>query len=221
MNRAEVAKKIDHTNLKPEATEEDIRKLCREAQEYGFCAVCVNPCKVQIAASLLKGTDIKVCSVIGFPLGAHTTKLKVAEAEQAVTDGATEIDMVMNIGWLKEGNHRLVEEDIRAVRAALAQEIILKVIIEAALLSDDEKRDAAKLVIQAGGDFVKTSTGFNPAGGASLSDVSLLKAVVGSNAKIKAAGGIRDAKTAIQFIEAGTDRIGASSSATIINEIPN
>ena len=220
MNRAEIARRIEHTNLKPDATEQAIVKLCQEAREHGFHAVCVNPCRVLIAVSALPGTHIHVCSVVGFPLGANTSRLKAAEATGAITDGAREIDMVMNIGWFKEGNRKLTEQDIRTVRAAIGDEPVLKVIIEAAILSNAEKCDAAKLVIQAGGNFVKTATGLHPAGGATVQDVKLLKSVVGSHAKIKAAAGIHDAETAIQMIEAGADRIGTSAAVAIMGAVP-
>ncbi|MCZ6481361.1 MAG: deoxyribose-phosphate aldolase [candidate division NC10 bacterium] len=221
MNRVDIASRIEHTNLKPDATEEAVVKLCQEAKENGFHGVCVNPCRVHVAASALRGAGIQVCSVVGFPLGAHTSRLKATEAGEAITNGATEIDMVMNIGWFKEGNRILAEQDIRAVRTAISENTILKVIIEAAVLSQREKCDAAKLVVHAGGNFVKTSTGFHPAGGATVKDVKLLKSVVGNDAKIKAAGGIRDARTVLQMIGAGADRIGTSSSVAIMGEIPN
>lgn len=221
MNRVDIASRIEHTNLKPDATEEAGVKLCQEAKENGFHGVCVNPCRVHVAASALRGAGIQVCSVVGFPLGAHTSRLKATEAGEAITNGATEIDMVMNIGWFKEGNRILAEQDIRAVRTAISENTILKVIIEAAVLSQREKCDAAKLVVHAGGNFVKTSTGFHPAGGATVKDVKLLKSVIGNDAKIKAAGGIRDARTVLQMIGAGADRIGTSSSVAIMGEIPN
>lgn len=219
MNRTDVARMIDHTNLRPDLIEEAILRLCREAQEYGFYAVCVHPCRVRIAASALRESEIRVCSVVGFPLGANTSRLKAAEATEAIADGANEIDMVMNIGWFKEGNRKLAEDDIGMVRKAIGGDVVLKVIIEAAILSDREKCDAATLVVQAGGDFVKTSTGFHSSGGATAEDVKLLKSVVGSDAKIKAAGGIREAKSVFQMIEAGADRIGTSASIAIIREI--
>ncbi len=221
MNRVDIASRIEHTNLKPDATEEAVVKLCQEAKENGFHGVCVNPCRVHVAASALRGAGIQVCSVVGFPLGAHTSRLKATEAGEAITNGATEIGMVMNIGWFKEGNRILAEQDIRAVRTAISENTILKVIIEAAVLSQREKCDAAKLVVHAGGNFVKTSTGFHPAGGATVKDVKLLKSVIGNDAKIKAAGGIRDARTVLQMIGAGADRIGTSSSVAIMGEIPN
>lgn len=221
MNRVDIASRIEHTNLKPDATEEAVVKLCQEAKENGFDTVCVNPCWVRMATSALRGTKVQVCSVAGFPLGAHTSRLKAAEAAGAMSDGATEIDIVMNIGWFKEGNRILAEQDIRAVRTAIGENTILKVIIEAPVLSQREKCDAAKLVVHAGGNFVKTSTGFHPAGGATVEDVKLLKSVIGNDAKIKAAGGIRDARTVLQMIGAGADRIGTSSSVAIMGEIPN
>ncbi len=221
MDRTQVARRIDHTNVRPEATEKDILALCQEATGYGFYAVSVNPCRIRVAVEALRGTGIHVGSTVGFSTGATTTRLKVIEAEQALSEGSTELDMVMNIGWLKEGNLKLVEEDIRAVGTAAGKDIILKVIIETALLSDGEKTDAAKMVVQAGAHFVKTSTGFYPGRGATVEDVKLLKAVVGNSAKVKAAGGIRDAETAIRMIEAGADRIGTSTGVAIVTAISN
>ncbi len=220
MNRREVSKRIDHTNVRAEATEHDILRLCREAIECGFYAVSINPCRVRLAVEALRGTGIHVGSTVGFSVGATTTRIKVIEAEAALADGATELDMVMNIGWLKDGHFKRVEEDIRAVGTAASKGIVLKVIIETALLSDSEKAEAAKIVVLAGADFVKTSTGLYPGGGATVADVKLLKAVVGNDARIKAAGGIRDAKSAIQMIEAGADRIGTSAGVAIVTAIP-
>lgn len=220
MNRTQLAKRIDHTNVRAEASKKDILTLCKEATECGFYAVSVNPCRVRLAVEALQGTGITVGSTVGFLMGATTTRTKVMEAEEALSDGAMELDMVMNIGWLKDGYFTTVEGDIRAVGTAAGTNVILKVIIETALLTDSEKADAAKIVVQAGAEFVKTSTGFYPGGGATVGDVKLLKRVVGNNAKVKAAGGIRDAATAIQMIGAGADRIGTSAGVTIVTAIP-
>lgn len=220
MNRTQLAKRIDHTNVRAEASKKDILTLCKEATECGFCAVSVNLCRVRLAVEALQGTGITVGSTVGFSMGATTTRTKVMEAEEALSDGAMELDMVMNIGWLKDGDFTRVEEDIRAVGTAAGTNVILKVIIETALLTGSEKADAAKIVVQAGAEFVKTSTGFYPGGGATVGDVTLLKGVVGNNAKVKAAGGIRDAATAIQMIEAGADRIGTSAGVAIVTAIP-
>lgn len=205
---------IDHTNLKPAATPEDIKALCREAREFGFKAVCVNSCYVSLVSELLKGSDVLVCSVAGFPLGAMSAAAKRFEAEQAVKDGASEIDMVMNIGLAKAGDWEGVEKDIAAVREG-AGKAILKVIIEACYLTDEEKVAACQSAVRAGADFVKTSTGFGPSG-ATIEDVRLMKKTVEGKARVKAAGGIRDKETARAMIEAGADRIGTSSGPAII-----
>lgn len=214
----EIAKFIDHTLLKPEATPDEIAKLCHEAREYRFAAVCVNPPYVKQCAQLLRGTDVAVCTVVGFPLGAHTTEVKVFEAQQAITDGATEIDMVINLGALKAEQYDRVREDIRAVCvAAHARGAIVKVIIEAALLTDDEKVRACELAREAGADFVKTSTGFGP-GGATVHDVALMARTVGGQLGVKAAGGIRSYEQAQAMIAAGATRIGASAGVKIVAE---
>lgn len=212
-----LAAAIDHTLLKPDATDNQIRRLCQEAMAYHFATVCVQPCHVRLAAELTAGSGVKVCSVAGFPLGANVTAVKVAEARQAIEDGAAEIDMVMRIGALKGGDGATVLGDIRAVVDVCHEhQAICKVIIETALLTDEEKVQACELVRQAGADFVKTSTGFGP-GGATVSDVALLKrAVSGSRVQVKAAGGIRTLDTARQMIEAGATRIGTSSGVAII-----
>jgi len=211
-----LAGKIDHTLLKPEATEEDIVKLCQEAMEYDFGTVFVHPCRAPLAISTLTSSLVRVGSVAGFPFGANLTKLKVGEAMSLVAEGVDEIDMVMNIGWLMEGNLQGVEKDLKAVRSAIGETIVLKVIIESAVLPVPLKRQAAELVVAAGADFVKTSTGMHPAGGASIEDVQLLKEVVQDQIQVKAAGGIRNAEQALAMIQAGADRIGTSSGVEIL-----
>jgi deoxyribose-phosphate aldolase len=214
----DIVKFIDHTLLKPEATPAEIEKLCGEAKEHHFAAVCVNPPYVKQCAGQLRGTDVTVCAVIGFPLGAHTTETKVFETTQAVADGAREIDMVINIGALKAKQFVFVRDDIRAVcDAAHAGSAILKVIIEAALLTDDEKMRACELARDAGADFVKTSTGFGP-GGATVHDVALMARTVGGQLGVKAAGGIRNYEQAQAMIAAGATRIGASAGVKIVAE---
>jgi deoxyribose-phosphate aldolase len=214
----EIAGLIDHTLLKPEATREQIETLCREAREYGFASVCVNPCWVLACAERLRGSETRVCTVAGFPLGATTPATKAFEAARAVSEGACEVDMVMNVGALKSGDYRLVERDIAGVVAACRPaRALVKVIIEAALLTDDEKVKACVIVKAAGADFVKTSTGFGP-GGATAADVALMRRVVGPAMGVKAAGGVRDLKSAQALIEAGADRIGASVGVKIVQE---
>lgn len=211
----DISKAIDHTLLKPDASKAGIRKLCNEAALYGFKAVCVNPSHVVLCKELLKGTDVKVATVVGFPLGANTTETKVFETKDSVLKGADEIDMVINIGALKEGDYKLVEDDIKAVVDACRGQAIVKVIIETCLLTDEEKRKACELSMSAGAHFVKTSTGFST-GGATVEDVALMKSVVGDNLEVKASGGVRDRETAIKMIEAGATRIGTSSGIKII-----
>jgi deoxyribose-phosphate aldolase len=219
MNREELAKYIDHTNLKPYASREDIKKLCEEAKKYGFYAVCVNPYRVKDAKEFLKGSDIKIASVVGFPLGATFTETKVQEALMAIHSGAQEIDMVMNIGALKDGNYEFVEADIReVVEAVHPVGVKVKVIIETCYLTKDEIVKACQLAKRAGADFVKTSTGFGTAG-AKVEDVKLMREVVGEEMGVKAAGGIHTAKEAIEMIEAGANRIGASRSVQIIESM--
>lgn len=214
----DIAKYIDHTLLKPDATPADIEKLCREARQYGFAAVCVNPPFVKQCAQLLRGSGVAVACVVGFPLGAHTTATKVFETQQAIVDGATEIDMVMNIGALKAKKDDYVRDDIRAVvDAAHRAGALVKVIIEAALLTDEEKVRASRLAKEAGADFVKTSTGFGP-GGATVHDVALLRQAVGPEMGVKAAGGIRTFPQAQEMIAAGATRIGASAGVRIVQE---
>lgn len=207
---------IDHTNLKPTATEADIRRICSEAVEYGFASVCVNPVHVALVARQLKGSTVKTCSVVGFPLGAHTSGIKAAEAAQAVRDGAEEIDMVINIGALKAGNLEKVEQDIRGVVEAVPGRTV-KVIIETCYLEDEEKRMACECAMRAGAAFVKTSTGFG-SGGATVEDIKLMKTVVGDTLKVKASGGIRNFEDAKAMILAGADRIGASAGIKILDE---
>ncbi|KZE40078.1 2-deoxyribose-5-phosphate aldolase [Bhargavaea cecembensis] len=210
-----VASMIDHTLLKPEVTKEQIVKLCSEAREYQFASVCVNPYWVDTAASELSGSDVKVCTVIGFPLGAGTKETKAFETKDAIKKGAQEIDMVINIGALKSGDEETVEADIRAVVEAAAGQAIVKVIIETCLLTDDEKIIACRLSKQAGADFVKTSTGFST-GGATVEDVALMRLTVGDEMGVKASGGVRSLEDLQAMAEAGATRIGASSGVKIM-----
>lgn len=211
---ADLAPLIDHTLLKPEATEAQIRQLCAEAKQYGFASVCVNPTWVPLCAQLLKGTPVKVCTVIGFPLGATDTQTKADETRHAVANGAQEIDMVINVGALKSGKEKLVEEDIRAVVQAAGGHTV-KVIFETSLLSDPEKVLACQLSTRAGAHFVKTSTGFSTAG-ATEHDVALMRRSIHPDMQVKASGGIRDRETAIKMVQAGATRIGASASIAIV-----
>ena len=213
---AEMAQYIDHTLLKPEATPAAFDKLCEEAVSYGFKAVCVNSGWVAYVANKLKGTEIAVCSVIGFPLGAMHSQGKAFEARQAVEDGALELDMVLNIGAMKAGNLVAVEEDILAVRHEAKAPVLLKVIIETCLLTTAEKVKACEIAQKAGADFVKTSTGFS-AGGATLEDVALMRKTVGPEMGVKASGGIKDYETAAAMIAAGATRIGAGAGVAIVS----
>ena len=206
---------IDHTILKPETTQEQVEKILSEAKEYDFASVCVNPTWVSLAADSLKDSDVKVCTVIGFPLGANTSAVKAFETEDAIANGADEIDMVINIGALKAGNDALVLDDIKAVVDASGDKLV-KVIIEACLLTDEEKVRACQLSKEAGADYVKTSTGFST-GGATVADVALMRKTVGPDMGVKASGGARSYEDAIAFIEAGASRIGASSGVAIMN----
>lgn len=211
-----LARMIDHTMLKPDATIDEITKLCNEAKQYHFASVCVNPGFVSLCSSLLKGTDVKVCTVIGFPLGATTTEVKRLEAEQAIANGATEIDMVINVGQLKSGNYDYVLNDVnKVVLAAKAHRNVCKVILETALLTDEEKVKACLICKKAGADFVKTSTGFSK-GGATVGDIALMRKIVGSAIGVKASGGIRSKEDAEAMIASGADRIGASASVKIV-----
>ena len=207
-------KYIDHTLLKQDATEEQIDRLLSEAKDYDFASVCVNPCWVAHAKSGLENTDVKVCTVVGFPLGATTSAVKAYETKEAIQNGADEIDMVINVGALKSGNAALVESDIRAVVEASGDKLV-KVIIETCLLTDEEKVLACQLAQKAGADFVKTSTGFST-GGATLPDVKLMRQTVGPDMGVKAAGGARSYADAVAFVEAGATRIGTSSGVAIL-----
>lgn len=211
-----IAKMIDHTNLKPYTTLEDIEKLCNEAKEYGFASVCINPSNVRFAAELLKNKAINVCTVVGFPLGANTSKIKFFETKDAVESGATEIDMVMNIGMLKSGFEDNVKEDINGVVVAAGGNTV-KVIIETTLLTDDEIIKASEIIKESGADFIKTSTGIGYSG-AKVEDIRLIKKTIGSSLNIKASGGIRNLKTALDMKKAGATRIGTSSGVQIMEE---
>ena len=213
---AGLARYIDHTLLKPEATEDQFRKLCEEARQHSFASVCVNPSWVALCAGLLKGSPVKVCTVIGFPLGATTPTTKAIETRDAIANGADEIDMVINVGALKSGNDALVKDDIEAVVAAARGRAIVKVILETALLTKEEKIKACLLSKMAGADFVKTSTGFVP-GGATVEDIALMRETVGPDMGVKASGGIRDTKTAADMVAAGATRLGASASVAIVS----
>jgi deoxyribose-phosphate aldolase len=209
-----IASLIDHTLLKPTATKQDIVKLCEEAKKYGFFAVCVNPMYVSFCKSLLRDTSVKVCTVVGFPLGATTTAVKVFESKEAIDNGADEIDMVINVSALRSKDYNYVLEDISAVREVTKGKI-LKVIIETAYLNEEEKIKACELAKEAKADFVKTSTGFAPTG-ATVEDVSLMRKIVGLEMGVKASGGIRTIKDVLKMIKAGANRIGTSSSVEII-----
>lgn len=214
--RKPIASYIDHTLLKADATMGDITRIAGEAASYGFASVCVNPCWVPLCRKLLDGTGVKVCTVVGFPLGAASSRAKAAETAAAVEDGADEIDMVINIGYLRSGMDDEVLGDIKAVREACLGKV-LKVIIEACLLTDEEKIRACRLAEEAGADFVKTSTGFS-SGGATVADVALMRKAVGGRLKVKAAGGIRTLADARAMIGAGASRIGASAGIAIVRE---
>lgn len=212
-----IAHLIDHTLLKPEAKKTDIIKLAEEAKEYRFASVCVNPTWVKTAAEVLKNTpEVKVCTVIGFPLGATTPETKAFETKNAIENGAGEIDMVINIGALKDGDDELVERDIRAVVEAAKGKALVKVIIETCLLTDEEKVRACEFSVKAGADYVKTSTGFST-GGATVEDVSLMRKTVGENVGVKASGGVRSAEDMEKMVAAGATRIGTSSGVKLVN----
>lgn len=215
--RKEIARLIDHTLLRPDATREDCDRLCDEAEQYGFGAVCVPPLYVERVARRLQGTGIRVATVIGFPHGTQSTWTKVAEARDMVAAGAAELDMVLALGPLKSGEYDYVRDEIRAV-VRVAPDAVIKVILETALLDDVEKRIACELSLEAGAHFVKTSTGFS-GGGATAEDVALLRCVVGARAGVKASGGIRDAATLLQMIDAGANRIGTSSGVAIMRQL--
>ena len=208
------AKMIDHTLLKPEASKEQIRKLCQEAEKYGFHSVCVNSSYVYFCVQLLKDTDVKVCTVIGFPLGAASTAAKAAEARAAVDDGAEELDMVIHVGMIKSGDWDYVKQDIVSVVEAAGGKALVKVILETCLLTDEEKEKACLICKEAGADFVKTSTGFST-GGATEEDVALMRKTVGADMGVKASGGIRSIEDAQRMVQAGADRLGTSSGIAI------
>ena len=207
-------KYIDHTILKATASSTDVQKLCEEAIEHEFYSVCVNGCYVADAKHLLQGTDVKVAAVVGFPLGAMTTASKVFEAKEAIENGASEIDMVINVAKLKDGEFDYVENEIRLIKEAIGNNV-LKVIIETCYLTDEEKVKACELSLVAKADYVKTSTGFGT-GGATYEDVKLMKSVVGDNAKVKASGGVRDKETAQKYVDLGAERLGTSSGIEIV-----
>ncbi|HWL82649.1 MAG TPA: deoxyribose-phosphate aldolase [Roseomonas sp.] len=214
----QLATLIDHTLLKPEATAAEVLRYCEEAARFRFCSVCVNPVHVARVAEALRGSGVKTCSVVGFPLGATTPQDKAAETANAVRNGADEIDMVINIGALREGRLDAVREDIAAVRAACTGKV-LKVIIETCLLDDEQKRAACRIAAEVGADFVKTSTGFST-GGATVADVALMRGVVGAALGVKASGGIRTLEAAQAMIAAGATRIGASSGVALVTQAP-
>ncbi|OIJ16155.1 deoxyribose-phosphate aldolase [Anaerobacillus arseniciselenatis] len=211
----QIARMIDHTLLKADANKEQVVTLANEAKEYNFASVCVNPTWVHTSAQILQGTEVKVCTVIGFPLGANTPETKAFETKNAIENGATEVDMVINIGALKDKNDELVEKDIKAVVDAAKGKALTKVIIETSLLTDEEKVRACVIAVRAGTDFVKTSTGFST-GGATVEDIALMRKTVGPDIGVKASGGVRDREGAIAMIEAGATRIGASAGIAIV-----
>jgi len=217
--RGEIARMIDHTLLKPDAQRADVERLCREARENRFASVCVNPCWVPLCARLLEGSTVKVCTVIGFPLGATTSRAKASETRQAVRDGAQEVDMVLNVGLAKDGEWRQVEDDVRGVVEAAGKRVLSKVILETCLLTDEQIVKACLACRAAGADFVKTSTGFS-SGGATAEHVALMRRVVGAGMGVKASGGVRTLNDAVQLIESGADRLGASASVAIVGGKP-
>jgi deoxyribose-phosphate aldolase len=219
ISASEMSKRIDHTLLKPEAPRSLLDSFCSEAVQYGFKTVCVNSAWVAHVAQKVRGSEVAVCAVVGFPLGSTHREAKAFEAEKAVEDGATELDMVLNIGALKGGDLKTVEADIRAVRQAAAGPTVLKVIIETCLLTDKEKIRACEIAKHAGADFVKTSTGFS-SGGATVEDVALMRRIVGHEMGVKASGGIKDWLAAVAMIKAGADRIGTSAGVVIVESAP-
>jgi len=217
-----MAKMIDHTNLNPTATVDDIKKLCEEAKEHEFASVCVNPIYVPLAAKLLEESSVKVCTVVGFPLGANTTEVKSYETRNAIKNGAQEIDMVMNIGAFKSGAYEIFKADIKAVvdatkKAGVSSDIIVKVILETCFLDEEEIVKACEIAKEAGADFVKTSTGFGDYG-ARVEDVSIMRKTVGRDVGVKASGGIKNFEQALEMLDAGANRIGASSGVTIVTD---
>jgi deoxyribose-phosphate aldolase len=215
MNPEQIAAMIDHTLLKADSTDQDIIKVCDEAKQYKFATVCVNPYWVPLASQELAGSGVGITTVIGFPLGSSSTLVKSTEAQDAITNGATEIDMVLNVGAMKSGNIEAVEKDIHEVALVCKGKAILKVIIETCYLTDDEKKLAAELCKTAGADFVKTSTGFGPCG-ATINDIQLIRKAVGNEMGIKASGGVRDLPFALQLIDAGATRLGTSSGIALV-----
>lgn len=209
-------KMIDHTVLKADTPLETVKRICDEAMEYGFASVCINPCHVAYCADYLKDSDVNVCTVIGFPLGANTSATKAFETKDAIANGADEIDMVMNIGALKDKNYDLVRDDVKAVVEA-ANGILVKVILETCLLTEDEIKKACELCVGAKADFVKTSTGFSTRG-ATIEDVKIMKAAVQGKAKVKAAGGVRTHEDMVKIVEAGADRIGTSAGCSLVEK---
>jgi deoxyribose-phosphate aldolase len=218
----DMAKMIDHTNLSPTATVDDIKKLCEEAKEHEFASVCVNPIYVPLAAKLLEKSSVKVCTVVGFPLGANTTEVKSYETRNAIKNGAQEIDMVMNIGAFKSGAYEIFKADIKAVvdatkKAGVSSDIIVKVILECCYLDEEEIVKACEIAKDAGADFVKTSTGFGDYG-ARVEEVSIMRKTVGRDVGVKASGGIKNFEQALEMLDAGANRIGASSGVTIVTD---
>ena len=216
MNNKELANIIDHTLLKADATQAEIIKLCAEAKEFNFASVCVNPSMVKLASEELKGCDVDVCTVIGFPLGATTSEVKAFEVKNTIENGATEVDMVINIGKLKDRDLEYVKNDIKAVVDAAKDKALVKVIIETCYLTDEEKKIACELAVKAGTDYVKTSTGFGT-GGSTPADIKLMRETVGENIGVKASGGVRCEEDAVKVIDAGATRIGASASIAIVS----
>lgn len=214
MDKQQLASMIDHTILKAQATRESVEQICKEALEYKFASVCINPSNIELAAKMLKGSEVKVCTVIGFPLGANTTEVKAFETKDAIEKGAHEVDMVINIGRLKDKDYEYVKNDIKAVVEAAKGKALTKVIIETCLLTDEEKVKACQLAKEAGTDFVKTSTGFST-GGSTPADIKLMRESVGPDLGVKASGGVRSIEDAKAVIENGATRIGASASITI------
>ena len=209
-------KMIDHTVLKADTPLETVKRICDEAMEYGFASVCINPCHVAYCADYLKDSDVNVCTVIGFPLGANTSAVKAFETKDAIANGADEIDMVMNIGALKDKNYDLVKNDVKAVVEA-ANGTLVKVILETCLLTEDEIKKACELCVEAKADYVKTSTGFSTRG-ATIEDVQIMKAAVQGKAKVKAAGGVRTHEDMVKIVEAGADRIGTSAGCSLVDK---
>lgn len=214
--KASIGSMIDHTLLKADTKEEQIVKLCQEARDYKFASVCVNPTWVKKSAELLAGSEVDICTVVGFPLGANTPETKAFETKNVIENGATEVDMVLNIGALKDGNDTLVEEDMRAVAEAAKGKALTKVILETCLLTDEEKVRACEIALKAGLDFVKTSTGFST-GNATVEDVALMRKTVGDKAGVKASGGVRSLEDAQAMVNAGASRIGASAGVAIVD----